>query len=50
MTATPPAVAETLQQRQLDEEYEKTLIPKGGMPKDVRIEKRIVGVSRPKSP
>ncbi len=50
MTAAPPAAAESIEQRQLDEEYEKTLIPKGGMPNDVRIEMRVVGVSSPRSP
>ena len=40
MVAAPPSMLETKPQQQSDEDYLKQLSPKGGMPKDVKLEVR----------
>ena len=45
ITAAPPGVVLSQTQKQRDEEYKKTLIPKGGLPRDVRLNIRIMSFS-----
>ncbi len=45
-TAAPPGVVLSEQQRRSDEDYEKSLIPSGGMPSDVKLEMRVINTSR----
>ncbi len=47
LSAVPPGVVLDDQQKRRDEEYQKSLVPHGGMPKDVRLEMRVIGYSRP---
>ncbi len=47
LAAAPPGVVLSDRQKRRDEDYQKSLIPEGGMPKDVRLEMRVIGYSRP---
>ena len=47
LTAAPPGVVLSEEQKRRDEKYQKSLAPRGGMPKDVRLEMRVIGYSRP---
>ncbi|QYE33427.1 hypothetical protein KZX46_01160 (plasmid) [Polymorphobacter sp. PAMC 29334] len=46
LMGAPPALALSTSQRERDEEYRRSLAPKGGMPKDVRFEMRVSGHAR----
>lgn len=50
MTAAPPGLAMSATQNRRDEDDKASLIPRGGMPKDVRLEMRVIGYSTPKTP
>lgn len=50
MTAAPPGLAMSAAQNRRDEDYKASLIPRGGMPKDVRLEMRVIGYSTSKTP
>ena len=41
LTAAPPGVVLTSAQKKRDENYERSLAPKDGMPRDVRLEIRV---------
>ncbi len=49
LSAAPPGVALSPQQNRRDEDYLKSLTPRGGMPNDVRLEMRVFGVEKPRS-
>lgn len=49
MTAAPPGLAMSAEQNRRDEDYKKSLIPHGGMPKDIRLEMRVIGYSTPRT-
>lgn len=46
LTAAPPGIVLSDEQKRRDEQYEKSLAPKGGMPKDVRLEMRVTSHTR----
>ena len=46
LTAAPPDVALGAEQKHRDEEYEKSLAPRGGMPADIRLEMRVTSHAR----
>ena len=48
LSAAPPGVALTPEQNRRDEDYLKSLTPRGGMPKDIRLEMRIFGFEKPR--
>ncbi len=45
MTAAPPGVLLNPAQNRRDEEYKASLVPKGGLPKDIRLNVRIMSFS-----
>lgn len=50
LAAAPPGVLLSANQTKHDEDYMKTLAPRGGMPKDVRLEMRVTGFTTAKMP
>ena len=48
--ASPPGMMLSPQQREHDDKAMALLAPKGGMPKDVRLEMRVSGITRNASP
>lgn len=49
VTAAPPGVVLSEEQKRKDEEYEKSLAPRGGMPSDIRLELRVTATPRRRS-
>ncbi len=50
MSAAPPGAALSPEQNRRDEDYLRSLAPRGGMPDDVRLEMRVFATARPKPP
>lgn len=48
ISAAPPALALSKEQRRRDDDYMKTLEPKGGMPRDVKLEMRVSTIGKTK--
>ena len=50
MAAAPPGVALTPAQKSQDEDFLKSIAPAGGMPKDTRLDIRVIGYSDQSGP